>query len=551
MIAVPGLLRRTVPIGRLMSWPVAVWLFLVLGGILARPPIALEATAFSAAWQMRLAGLPLPPPIGERIEPPLLYWLIDLGWSLFGVSETWARLVAPLFGLGALLLMRPLARLLWPERPETGRFAALLLAGAGGFAAYAGFALPDLPLLFFGVLGMLGLALAWRGRAVGGWALYGLALGGAFLAKGSAGWLLLLPAGSLAPLWAARWRAGWGGWLLGLAGALALAALLALLWLVPALQQGEAAARAALLGPAAGAEPGRPVYWYAVMVPLMLYPWLWWRTLWRAARRRLGGLDEPPLRLAAAAGAGALAAALLTGQGQAHALLPLLPPLALLGARLLVAEGGKARDFHAVIPGLAAVLVGLVFFLFNIVPVAHLDVVWREFVSDESLPIWLGGISFVSGFLLLGGSLVLAQMTPRALFARTLQLALLPTLLVASFNLEFAISLKAFFDLEPMARAVAALQEAGRPVAIVGAYHGELAFAGRLAEPLTELPDAAAALAWTAAHPDGVVISYFKGSLLHLPARPLYLGPAGDHWAALWPSVAVAATDGAVLSARF
>jgi hypothetical protein len=151
----------------------------------------------------------------------------------------------------------------------------------------------------------------------------------------------------------------------------------------------------------------------------------------------------------------------------------------------------------------------------------------------------------------LGGGFVLAQLAPRDLLARALQLALLPALLAATLNVEFVVSLRRFFDLEPLAAAIHDLQGAGRPVAVLGAYGGEFDFIGRLDRPLVRLADEGAALTWSAGWPDGVIIARLQGSLLHLPARPLRLGPAGDDWAALWPSSAVQETGGAVLGRRF
>src|SRR3546814_14417702 len=62
-----------------------------------------------------------------------------------------------------------------------------------------------------------------------------------------------------------------------------------------------------------------------------------------------------------------------------------------------------------------------------------------------------------------------------------------PVLLMSALNLEFWISLRDFFDLSPVAQQIHRLQEAGRPIAIYGAYGGEFGFAGRLEAPLARL----------------------------------------------------------------
>src|SRR5690606_20927996 len=233
-------------------------------------------------------------------------------------------------------------------------------------------------------------------------------------------------------------------------------------------------------------SPPRAAYWMAVALVLALYPWLLWKTLWQAAEEAADAWREPGIRFAGAAAATALVLAVAINWREAEGLLPLLPPLALIAARLL--DGSRRRpEFHALLPGTVALLIGLVCFLLNIVPVAHLDAVWREFINERGLPIWLGGISLMSGLVLLGGSYLLAQMNPAALVARTVQLALMPVLLVSTLNLEFQFSLGDFFDLEPVALQIHDLQKAGRPVAVYGAYGGEFGFSGRLERPLERL----------------------------------------------------------------
>jgi hypothetical protein len=233
-----------------------------------------------------------------------------------------------------------------------------------------------------------------------------------------------------------------------------------------------------------------------------------------------------------------------------YGVLPVLPPLAVLAARILATHSGRAKDFHAAIPGLTALFVCLFFFLLNIVPVAHLNALWQDLFAED-LPLWLGGISLGSGMLLLLGSYVLTLLTLQSLQARLLQVALLPVLLSAAVNLEFRTTLHSYFDLDPIAGQIRQLEERGVPVAIAGGYDGAFDFAGRLPRPPVVLTDQAAALAWAAANPQGVVISFFQGGILRLPKRPLFLGNADEYRVAVWPAQTVVETRGEVLAPRF
>ena len=65
------------------------------------------------------------------------------------------------------------------------------------------------------------------------------------------------------------------------------------------------------------------------------------------------------------------------------------------------------------------------------------------------------------------------------------------------------------------------------------------------------LAGAEAALDWARAHPDGVVLAPFRGSVLHLIHQPSYAAPQGASWVALWPAQTVLDTRAAVLVERF
>jgi hypothetical protein len=316
----------------------------------------------------------------------------------------------------------------------------------------------------------------------------------------------------------------------------------------PAAGNGDLLARLLLHGPLQSANLDQPPLWYVFVTVLLLFPWLWWTSLWWAVRRGHAQFATAELRLCLAAAALIFLVALIAGR-QTGDLLPLLAPATLVVARIWATHAGKARDFHAAVPGLLALFVCLFFFMLNIVPVAHLDAVWqRLFASD--LPPWLGGISLAAGITLLSGSYLLALLTPRTSLARLIQMALLPVLLALTVNLEFAVSLRPFFDVTPLAQQIRHLAKTG-PIAVYGRYDGQFDLAGRLEEPPEILHDTAVALTWAEQNPRGVVISFFRGGILHLPEKPLYLGHAEDFRAALWASATVTATHGAVLRPRF
>lgn len=89
-------------------------------GVLLRPALPIDETRYLAvAWEMWTRGDWLVPTKNFALyahKPPLLFWTMNLVWSLTGLSEIAARLVGPGFALLCLLLTGRLASRLWPER---------------------------------------------------------------------------------------------------------------------------------------------------------------------------------------------------------------------------------------------------------------------------------------------------------------------------------------------------------------------------------------------------------------------------------------------------
>ena len=94
---------------RTASWLglVAVWLVVLLTALLTRPLVPVDETRYAAvAWEMWQRGDFLVPYLnGEPYshKPPMLFWLMHLGWAAFGINDWWPRLVAPLSGFAGPL----------------------------------------------------------------------------------------------------------------------------------------------------------------------------------------------------------------------------------------------------------------------------------------------------------------------------------------------------------------------------------------------------------------------------------------------------------------
>lgn len=516
------------------NWPPllwsGLWLLVMAAALASRPLMPVDETRYLAvAWDMWREGNFLVPHLnGEPYshKPPLLFWLIHLGWAVFGVNEWWPRLVAPLFGLGSLFLTARLARELWPEAAPAARIAPLILVGGLFWALFTTLTMFDMILAFCTLLGLIGMVRAWR---AGGWAnfvLMGLGIGLGVLAKGPAILVHILPVALLAPWWGQGFSGALpggeerrlGGWYLGLFGAVALGAAIGLAWAVPAAMAGGEAYREAILwGQSAGRMVSsfahrQPWWWYGATLPVLLLPWVLWPPVWRAAGRlRMALGRDGGVRFCIAWLIPALVIFSAISGKQFHYLLPELPAIALVLARLLFDGAAEKKDAarDQIPPALFYVIAGIGLFALPALPVPEAAPSWLDLMATG----W-GGAMAAAGMavLLLSGKWPLA--------GRLGGLAALSAVFVVVTHLAMKPPLAAAYDLKPLALKLAEWERQGIPLANFSKYHGQYQFLGRLKKPITQVgildPDLKNFLA---DHPDGRIVAYHNQ--LPTAAKPI------------------------------
>lgn len=482
---------------------VAAWALLVGVSHALRPILPIDETRYvSVAWEMWGRGDFLVPylnglPYSEK--PPLLFWLMHAGWWAFGVNEWWPRLVPALLGLANLFLTGALARRLWPDRPEAVRNAPAVLVGFFLWSLFTTLIMFDMLVAFCALLALLGVLEA---RARGGllpWSLAGLALGLGLLAKGPVALLVPLSVAVLEPWWGRGLSRAGGraGWWLGLAGAVGLAAALGLAWAVPAAAAGgEAYSRAILLTQieervVRSFAHQRPWWWYLPLLPLLAFPYSLWPPLWRAAARVRGRLDAG-LRFCLAGFLPPLVAFFVISGKQPHYLLPLCPLLALVATRLLN-ENPEIRRRHLLPPLSVLVVVGGIL------------IAGRTVAGQIRLPPWASEVSPGFGVLLLLAALGFIAGFARIFPGRPAAPTLISLVFLLGLHAAFAEVARRAYDLEPIARYLSVVEQQGRPIAFVDAYHGQFHFLGRLEKPF-EVIHGGSEHAWLLSHPRGRVI---------------------------------------------
>ncbi len=515
-----------------------LWAAAVATGIALRPPLPVDETRYlTVAWEMWLRGDWLVPHLNGvpySDKPPLLFWLINAAWAVFGVSETAARLVPTLFALAVIWLTAALARMIWPGKRALAGYAALMVAGSILFALYGSLVMFDLMLAAFVLAAVIGVVHAWRRGGKRGWLLFGLALGGAILAKGPVALLLTLPVPLLAPFWARERRPlSWFRWYVGTIAGVLLGAAIGLAWAIPAAMAGGPDYEQAILwGQTAGRmvksfAHARPWWFFLVLLPVAFYPWVVWPPVWRGLRVLKGrGLDDG-LRLMAVWFAVALVAFSMVSGKQLHYLMPLVPVAAMAFARLALEAGGRARMLDMAIPAVIAAAIGIGFAALPVIA-SGLTPRFRAAATIRALadadPLW--GVALV--ILALIAVVVAAR---RRIGEVALGVAALTLAIFFVVHIEASKTVMPRYDLRPLAEFLGRNQDDG--IAFGGSYHGELGFLGRLREPVAVLR-AGERAAWFEANPRGRLVMKFRDRPADPPWPPLSAKPYRGRTLGLW-----------------
>jgi len=330
-----------------LGWPALLVIIAVLyaTAIAFRPALPIDETRYlTVAWEMMLRHDWLAP-LTVNFEPyhhkpPLLFYLIETSWMVFGVSRWAAVIPIAIASFASLLLTKLLCGQLLPEMQQR---AQLVMLGTFAFLIYSTAILFDLTLTVFVLAALLCLLAYARDRRYRYMALMGLFLGLGVLTKGPVAYLYVIFPVVLARFWMAK-ETDRSRWYKGHLLALGVSILPVLLWLVPVLQASDNEFGYWLVWEqTAGRVTGsyssshdRPVYFYLLVLPLLLLPWTLFPRFWKgfAGLKRVFR-DQQALRFLLAWVVPTFLAFSLIGGKQPHYMVPLLPGFAMLIAWML------------------------------------------------------------------------------------------------------------------------------------------------------------------------------------------------------------------------
>jgi 4-amino-4-deoxy-L-arabinose transferase-like glycosyltransferase len=482
---------------------ILLWLSLLLTALVSRPPLPIDETRYlSVAWEMWQSQQFLVPHINGipySHKPPLLFWLIGAGWSIFGVNEWSARLTAPIFGLFVVLLAIRLSRMLWPDEKKLHKTIPYLLLGTCFWSFYGTLTMFDMLIACFSIVAWMSLWSEQGKRSYLCWILFGAATGLGILAKGPVILVYILPPALLAPWWMEKGNVhSWTGWYGGLILAITAGIMLALTWAIPAaIAGGEQYGQAILFGQTAGRvvqsfAHQRPFYWYLLLLPLLFFPWAFCLPVWSGIKRMQ--LTAPVKFCLSIIGPAFLLFSVISGK-QVHYLLPLVPVALLLVGHGLSTNSSSTSLSHWLLP------LALLFFSLAllIIPVLHLQGGDSEML--RFLPRWLGIGPLTAAFVLYRSTSNHKQMIVKT--------SVILTGLLIFFHVAMAGTLHTLYDATDVGARIRNARSENVNVAVFPAQlSDQFQFAGKLVAPVAAQQSFGEAIIWSMQNPDQAILLF-------------------------------------------
>lgn len=544
--------NRIIGNGYALLWT-GMWLVIMAAALYFRPLLPVDETRYLAvAWEMWRNGDFLVPHLNGKTyshKPPLLFWLIHLGWSVFGVNDWWPRLVAPSFGLINLYLTGLLASYLWPNRSSVAIAAPIILIGCLFWTLFTTLTMFDMLLTFCSLLAMISIIRAWQNDHPGSFVLLALAVGIGLLAKGPAIFLVTLPVALFGPFWTSRtevnrheiktngsninffdkkkvWSQGWKRWYFSVGLAIIGGIIIALLWAIPAaIRGGEEYSNAIFWGQSAGRmvnsfAHARPWWWFLAVLPILLLPWTIWPATWHAVTNLKHFHTDNGVRFCLVWFLPALIIFSSISGKQLHYLLPVFPALALMGARLLIDQYEKKIDQTTWkqnglnIPAGFFIILGV---LLSISP---------SLLKTLDLPPLVETIDSFWGLVLtlISVGFFFQSHNIKTLMPRITSLSLLSVAFIVIIHLTLKPLLDERYNLDVFSQQLRKWQDMGISLAYLGKYHGSFNFMGRLVSQIAPVgllhPDLEN---WQKANPKGYLI--VPVGRKHEQVTPIYTQP--------------------------
>jgi len=471
-----------------LRFPFLLTITITVCAIWFLPIIPRDETRYvSVAWEMWTREsflVPLLNGMPYSHKPPLLFWLIDLSWYLFGVNEIGIRIIPMLFSLFNIFLVYKISLNLDPKKTKTAAYASILLTATLIWQIWSFAIMFDMLETFWALTGIYGILLAVKENGLRGWFLISISIAGGLLTKGPVILVHILPPLLFTFLWNDKLPASQTTWYAKTLLSLVTGIAIALLWVIPAsIEGGEAYRNAILWGQTSNRiissfAHKRSFLWYVPVLVLLFFPWIFFKLFWptRSAIQTIIKTiktDRTTKFCLVWFISSLLIFSLISGK-QIHYLLPSLPAMILLLAHNIefVFDSKNNLPFKFIGVGTAYIALAAICLL---LPFVKID--WNAHFFT---------LVFISPVLLSLGLFFLFYKF-RSVSAAIKSIALSTTILIFCVLL---ISHQRFFgryDIKHLSEIIKEKMDQGVTVANVGTYFGQYQFLGRLNKPVIEL----------------------------------------------------------------
>ncbi|MDB5491414.1 MAG: hypothetical protein JWO78_1263 [Micavibrio sp.] len=508
---------------------IAAGIWAVLWAVLAAylPLFPVDETRYlTVAWEMRNSGDYLLPTLNfapYSHKPPLLFWLINLIWSVTGVTFNPARLVPLAASLATLFFTAVLARRMFPDRVRVSTFAGLIFMACPVFMIYGIMIMFDFMQAVCVMMAMIALWDSYTTKRFKSWVMLGLAMGLGVLAKGPVILVHVMPVALLFPFFM---RKQWDGpvlkhWFGGIGVAILIALLIGLAWAIPAaIHGGPKFTHMIFWEQSAGRVTKsfahrQPIWFYIPILMAFILPLLCWAPFWRSAKRVVAARRDPAIMFLLCWTIPVFVIFSLISGKQPHYLIPMMPGIAIMIARFVEEQDtGPAKIW-----GVSAILPVLAGFLFFALIQYH-----PLFSGEDAKYLWQGLQEFNTPMLLVRMVVVIlfAVGLSGKLESQILAMILAFSIMLGSATMEADKKLLNYYDLRPLAAELQ--QHKDKPVAFAPEYAGEIGFLARLQKPVIPVAREDAP-AWFRKNKGGVMVIRYKDKAEVKPFKTLYTLP--------------------------
>jgi len=469
-----------------------------------KPFLIIDETRYiGVAWEMFNSGNYLVPTLNGvpyDHKPPLLFWLINLDWHLFGLNTYTLRFIPLLFGIGIVFLNYKIYKLLWKDDKNGAKIVAWVTISMLLFSFYTTLFMFDIMLSFWVLLAMYGGLKIIKDGKLWSYFIFAFAIWFGILAKSPVILAHLLPLYLFANFWSAKEPGK--SFYIGALVALLIGVALALTWMIPAAKMGgEAFARGIFWEQYAGRAVDafahkRPFWWYLPWVPLILFPWLlnsnFYIGLKEITKSRFK--DEGVRFLFVWIVGTFIIFSLISGK-QLHYIVPEFSAFALLITRAISLN--KKSFYRARVYGALLIIVGI-------------GLIVAPWFIKGYIRVFLDSKAFiVSGIVLglYGVFLFIKKFKSKESFVKVV--AISSILIIVSIHYIAHIYLHKQ-DLTKFSQAISKLEQKGIKVAHYGKYHNQYQYFGRLKKPLVILWSKKSIEMFIKNNPNGAIITYKK-----------------------------------------